>query len=352
MQKYIYTLLLFYFSTNLVAQDDFFLSSTSIGGYGELHYNKTITNSKTSNLLDFHRFVMFYGHQWNENWSFKAEVELEHNFVSDGEGELELEQAYVDYYYDRWLGFQVGVVLPSVGLLNENHEPPLFFGVERPDYQKYIIPTTWFGNGLSFYGNYSDLEYKITIMEGLNADDISNKNGIRSARQKGYKPNADYLLYNGRIDYTGIKGLRFGISYTYNNANSDSIEIPVSLYEAHLKYAANNIYVVGEFATINYSEGTLKKSMGYYFELGYNFGKLVGIRSEIIPFLRFSNYNTASSTMEGGQSEDEYDNSKWMIGLNFLPISQVVFKVDYSEVKNKLTSENIKFFNLGVGYMF
>jgi Phosphate-selective porin O and P len=352
LQKYL-TIVIILFTINIAnAQDDFFGSATTIGGYGELHYNKTTTDDNTSNLLDFHRFVIFYGHQWNEDWSFKAEVELEHNFVAEGEGELELEQAFVDYHYENWLGFQAGVILPSVGLLNELHEPPLFFGVERPEYNKYIIPTTWFGNGIAFYGNYSDLDYKLSIMEGLNADKISNKSGIRSARQKGFKSNADDLLYNARIDYTGINGLKFGVSFTYNDATSDSINNPVSLFEAHLKYAYNNLHVVGEYGNIGYGEGDLESSSGYYVDLGYNVGDIMGVKTQIIPFVRYSNYNTASSTVQGGDSERAYDKTQMMIGLSVLPISEVVFKLDYSEIEVELTKEKTKYFNLGVGYMF
>lgn len=353
MFKYIlHTVLVFFITINLLGQDDFFGSSTSVGGYGELHYNKSITEDATKNTLDFHRFVIFYGHQWNEEWSFKAEVEIEHNFVADGEGELELEQAFVDYHHAKYLGFQAGVLLPSVGLINEMHEPPLFFGVERPEYNKYIIPTTWFGNGISLYGYYNDFDYKLTIMEGLNADNFSNKNGIRSGRQKGFKSNADDLLYNGRIDYLGVNGLRIGGSFSYNDATGDSVNNAISLFEAHLKYVVNNVHIVGEFGNISYGEGNLESSTGYYVDLGYNVGDLLGVKSQIIPFVRYSNYNTASSTKQGGDSELAYNKNKWMIGLNLLPISEVVFKIDYSETEVELSKAKTKNFNLGVGYMF
>ena len=353
MLKYILFIFLFIFSVNtLIAQDDFFGSSSTVGGYGELHYNKITNDIKTTNTLDFHRFVIFYGHQWNEKWSFKAEVELEHNFVADGEGELELEQAFVDYHYSNWFGFQAGVILPSVGLLNEMHEPPLFFGVERSDYNKNIIPTTWFGNGISFYGNYKDFDYKLTIMEGLNADNISNKSGIRSARQKGFKSNADNFLYNARVDYLGMTGLKVGISYTYNNATGELKNNKISLFEAHAKYSHNNLHIVGEVGKINYSDSELESSMGYYFDLGYNVGSLLNVKTQIIPFARYSNYNTASSTATGGESEKVYDTKQWMIGINVLPISEVVFKLDYSELKVALTNNKTKSFNIGVGYMF
>lgn len=351
MKTYIYIITLF-FSNLLIAQDDFFGSSSSIGGYGELHYNNTSLNNNTKEVLDFHRFVLFYGHQWNDKWSFKAEVELEHNFVAEGEGELELEQAYVDYHFANYLGFQAGVILPSVGLINEYHEPPLFFGVERPEYSKVIIPTTWFGNGIALYGNYLDFDYKLTVMEGLNADKFSQSSGIRSGRQKGYKANAENLLYNARVDYLGVAGLRIGGSISYNKAMGDSLDIPVTLIEGHIKYTANNLYIVSEYGIINYSEGNLEKSQGYYLDLGYNIAEIIGCRSKIIPFARYSNYNTASTTMNNGDEEKANDNTQWMIGINLLPISEVVFKVDYGEVKNTLTDQKTTLFNLGVGYMF
>jgi hypothetical protein len=41
-----------------------------------------------------------------------------------------------------------------------------------------------------------------------------------------------------------------------------------------------------------------------------------------------------------------------MVGLNFLPIDQVVFKVDYGKKTVELGSVTTDLFNLGVGYMF
>ena len=190
-------ILIILFSNIIFAQFDVFTPKSSLGGYGELHYNYVKTeDGDGTKTLDFHRFVLFYSHAWTEKWSFKAEVELEHNFVKDGHGELELEQAYIDYHYAKEFGFQAGVILPSVGLINEFHEPPLFLSVERPEYNKNIIPTTWFGNGLSVYGIITGFDYKFSVMEGLDASKFSAKSGIRDGRQKGYKANAEDLLYN------------------------------------------------------------------------------------------------------------------------------------------------------------
>ena len=181
-KKHLLGLMILTFATLLVnptkAQDfsdiesSFFQEASTIGGYGEMHYNQSIdSDGNSSAVLDFHRFIIFYSHAWTENWSFKSEVEIEHNYVKNGQGELELEQAFVDYHHSDSFGFQVGVLLPSVGLLNENHDPPLFFGVERPNYSKYIIPTTWFGNGAAIYGSVRGFDYRVVLMEGLDGTD-------------------------------------------------------------------------------------------------------------------------------------------------------------------------------------
>ncbi len=342
---------LFGFLTVLKGQDDFFEPGTTIGGYGELHFNKSkneIGNIK--NTLDFHRFVLFVSHGFSEKWSFKSEVELEHNIVEENQGALELEQAYIDYHFSNYLGFQAGVVLPSVGILNELHEPPTFFGVERPEYHKYIIPTTWFGNGLAVYGNYHDFDYKITVMEGLNSDKFSFSSGIRSGRQEGFKSNADNLLYNLRVNYLGFQNILFGSSFTYNKAKGDSTEIPVFLIEAHFQANFNDLILRGEAGNINYSTGTLKSSFGYYFDLGYDLSRLFKIDWSIVPFFRFTEYNASERVRNTLNVSNGV--TKWMFGLTVKPLNEIVLKFDYAERNMKKETGTEKLFNLGVGYMF
>lgn len=338
----------------VIAQDfDFSSPKTTIGGYGELHYNnEKIGNQESRTSLDFHRFVLFFGYSWNEQWSFKSEVELEHNFVYDGQGELELEQAYVNYHHADYFGFQAGVILPSIGLINEYHEPPMFFGVERPEYHSRIIPTTWFGNGAAIYGNISGFDYKLTILEGLNSDNFSLSSGIRNGREKGFKPNADRLLYNFRLDYLNFEGLKVGSSITYNDSKGDSTNIPVTIFEFHAKYEANNIYSVFEIAKINFENRNVESSFGYYFDLGYNISSFLNWKTEIIPFIRYSDTNTASSVVSTTALEEQYHLKQIMFGISIKPIKEVVFKVDYSQRTRQSDELKTDLFNIGVGYMF
>ncbi len=341
------------YAQTVSAQDDFFVPKTTLGGYGELHYNYINPDGgKISKTLDFHRFILFVSHSWSEKWSFKSEVEIEHNFVQSGEGQLEIEQAYINYQANENLGFQAGIILPSVGLTNPYHEPPLFFGVERPEYSKYIIPTTWFGNGAAVYGNYKDFSFKLSVMEGLNSDKFSAAKGIRDGRQKGFKSDASRFLYSVNVDYIGVRGLRVGGSFTYNEAKGKTSQNRIILTEFHSKYEANNLIGVFEYGNISYEKGNVENSRGYYFDLGYNLKNVFKTEWGIIPFFRYTDYNTAANTISGGTIETKNHFSKWMVGVSVKPIPSVVLKVDYGQRKRDLGNVTTKLFNLGIGYMF
>jgi len=269
---------------------------------------------------------------------------------------LAIEQANINFRANRFFGFRAGVILNPVGIINEIHEPPTFLSVERPEYSKYIVPTTWYGNGAAIFGKLSGFDYVFSAMEGLNGNGLTTKNiqssGIRKGRQNGFNSDARSILLNGRINYFGFNGIIFGGSFTFNNAISDTKNIQIALSEFHFNVNKYNLVAVGEIANIAYGNSEITNSFGYYFDLGYNLSSLLGFGKSIIPFARYTNYNTASSTKIGGDSKKEFNKTKWMIGLSIKPVDEVVFKVDYAERKVELSNKKTKLLNFGIGYMF
>src|SRR5204862_7207813 len=120
--------------------------ATAISGYMDFHFNK---DESQDARLDFHRFVLLVTHDFSDRIRFVGELELEHAFVEGLEdaGELELEQAYVDFLLSRRFNVRAGMVLMPIGIINERHEPPVYYGVERPFVDTFIVPTTWFEAG-------------------------------------------------------------------------------------------------------------------------------------------------------------------------------------------------------------
>ena len=124
----------------------------TLGGYGELHYQDVETDGGTdSRSMDAHRYVLFFGYDFTDKVRFRSEFELEHGLTcadSDCPGEVELEQMYIEMDHTDKFSSRVGIMLTPVGILNENHEPPTFYGVERNEVEKYLIPTTWWAGGV------------------------------------------------------------------------------------------------------------------------------------------------------------------------------------------------------------
>jgi len=360
--KHLWILFIFYTVYGILpeitwAQDDFedfFEPKTTIGGYGELHYNyEKLENNYPKKVLDFHRFVLYVGHAWTDEWSFRSELELEHNLVKNGQGILQLEQAFINYSYASFLSFQAGILLVASSFINEYHEPIFFLSVERPEYAKLIIPTTWFGNGIGASGFHAGFDYRLVILEGLDGSKINPSSAIRDARQKGFKANAEELLYNLRIDYVDIANLRFGGSYASNNAVADdSTKNMVHIWEIHTRYQSGGIFATFEYGDISYQTGDLKRSKGYYLNFGYNIGHPLNWEEKIIPWIEWTDYNTAAETISGGNSEEIFHFQKWMVGLALFPIQNVVLKIDYGVRERQLDGQQTKLFNLGFGYNF
>ena len=89
-------------------------SRTHLGGYGELHYNNVDARDPDQSFkeMDFHRFVLFFSHEFTDRIRFHSELELEHSLVKDtadgsNGGEVELEQADQAVAIPAWCSTEI-----------------------------------------------------------------------------------------------------------------------------------------------------------------------------------------------------------------------------------------------------
>ena len=124
----------------------------SIGGYGEVHYNNLDADDSDRDLeeVDLHRFVLFVGKEFTDDLRFVSEFEIEHGGVeADGsplDGEVEIEQAFIEYDVNENAQVRGGVFLQPVGILNETHEPPTFYGCRTKWRRKHHNPSHMVGS--------------------------------------------------------------------------------------------------------------------------------------------------------------------------------------------------------------
>ena len=77
------------------------------------------------------------------------------------------------------------VDLVPMGFVNEMHEPTVYFGAERPEVERLILPSTWRENGVGAFGTIADrFHYRVYLINGMDGQGFSS-NGLRGGRQNG-----------------------------------------------------------------------------------------------------------------------------------------------------------------------
>jgi hypothetical protein len=329
---------------------------TQIGGYGEMHYNNLDNQNGNGgdgdkDQLDFHRFVFYVNHQFSDKTRLFSEVELEHSFLDgDSDGELELEQAYIEHDLTDSTRMKAGLFLIPVGILNQTHEPDTFYGVERNNVEKNIIPTTWWEGGLAIGGEIAPgLNYETTFTSGLKLDADEGQWKIRDGRQKVSNADASDPAYTANLRYTGIAGLEVGATVQYQQdlyQGNYGQDVDALLYEAHLAYRKGPFGLRALAASwdiddaINDVRAGADTQEGWYVEPSWLLTRKLGA------FARYSEWDNQA----GGGGDSEY--SEWNLGFNYWLEERVVLKLDYQFQDAPANQKELEGLNVGVGFSF
>lgn len=348
----------------------------TFGGYGEMHAN--FGESGSSDVFDLHRLVAYVGYEFNDWISFHSEIEIEHAFVSDDSGGyVAVEQAYFDFLLCEPFNIRAGRILTPLGIINKKHEPPTFFGVERPSFSKYIIPTTWPSDGIGIFGQLADcMSYELYVVGGLDGTGFSAKNGIRGGRITE-RPSLNEPAVTGRVDFMPFAGkempcdqdLRIGLSTYFggldngNKGSNPGIDGRIHIYSADFEYSVGKFDFRGAAAfeqidgAREIGNGTAEGIFGWYLEGGYHFlpescktGKLKG--ADAVVFVRYDRFDTQHKMPSGVAGSGAGDRHEWTFGVNFYLTKNVVLKADYQILSDDSGSDPPNKFNLGLGWQF
>jgi hypothetical protein len=354
-------------------------SKLSIGGYAQIDYNQPVVDGKYSNgKLDVHRMIFLFGYQFTEKTKFITEIEVEHV------KEVYVEQAFLNHEFLHWLNFRGGLMLVPMGIINEYHEPPTYNGVERPNLDSKIVPTTWREIGFGFTGRIDNaaLKYQAYVMNGFNGYNgggvFRGTDGYRKGRQKGAESFMSSPTLATKIDYYGIPGLKVGFS-AYNGksqstlyngldkndnaaiAAADSSAIGISMIGLDARYSIGAFEARGQFNyaansnTKQYNEFTEKDlgsaMMGWYLEAGYNLLFNTDTEQRLVPFIRYEKYNTHAKTDGGLNINKAYDRTDVTVGLGWWLAQGAVLKADY-QFFSDAADNSAGQLNLGIGIWF
>ncbi len=353
----------------------------SIGGYGEFYYTNYLDDTK-KDKADTLRFILYAGYKFTDNIILNAELEFEHADKSF------VEFVYVDFLINEAFNVRPGLVLVPMGIINETHEPTTFHGVNRPEVERNVIPTTWRDLGVMVHGGVGNLSYKAAVLNGLKSDSFKKSDWLRSGRFKGSEANAESLAYVVNLEYGVTEGFTVGGSYYFGEAGAGAggsevldgdKNADIDLWEVHAIFRQKGLELRGLYVEGKLDGNTAfdadpptsagnnevgKKARGWYVEAAYDVMPHIKPMSEssLTPFVRYEDYDTHHEVFSGVADDPTQHRRITTAGVSYKPIHNVVIKADYqwrdtasdlSEGKGAGLDENkIDQFNLGVGFIF
>ncbi|MBK7974747.1 MAG: hypothetical protein IPK07_16195 [Deltaproteobacteria bacterium] len=350
------------------------LGTTTLGSYGEVIYNNELSGG--SDQIDLRRVVLFLAHDFNDWISFFAELEHEH-----AEG-LEAEQAFLEFRAFEKATFRGGLLILPISHMNLYHEPVYFHSVERPDVDRYLVPSTWRELGASVSGELTDwLSYELQLNNSLSLTDSDGElkladvetEGIREFRQEGRQALFNDIGLAGRVTVKPTLGLDVSASFFTGEADqSQAVEVDdaeaklpdarITLLEADARFQRGGFDLRGEYAMVFVNEADElsalagetvgERQQGFYLEAAYDMLRLItDTEQRLNLFYRYSWIDLASDVPTGFAANPESEWTIHSVGLAWLPIPQVVAKLDY-EARDDDAGSRPDRLNVGLGYAF
>lgn len=345
--------------------------ATVLTSYGEINYNRP-RDSKNAQA-DMRRFVLGFQHRFDDKTKVVTELEVEHAIASaDDAGEVEVEQAYVERQLSPEWSLRAGLFLIPIGLLNENHEPTAFYGVERNFVETAIIPSTWREGGVQFVGT---LGGGLTLQAGastgfdLNKWDATSTEGSESPlgaiHQELQLARSRDLSVFGALNWRGVPGLTLGGGVFTGGATHGQTDTRsrVTLWDAHARwtpgawdlsalYARGSISNTASFNQALVGNPTLVPASfdGAYLQAAYKLWSRGDLAFS--PFARWERFNTARSFADlgAGLTPDAAAAERvYTLGANVQVAQGIVVKADYQKFRS---SRELDRLNLGLGWAF
>lgn len=350
------------------------LGGLSIGGYGEYHGNFVDDGAKYS---DPHRFVVYLGYDFGHGITLHSETELEHGFVKDDDGEISLEQLYVDIAVNDRASVQIGRLLNPLGIINQRHEPTTFNGVERPNLEKFLIPSTWSQDGVGLAGRFSDeVSYQLQLTSGLDGAGFDATNGIRGGRVKENPGLSDPAL-SGRLDWSpaDVEGLRLGASFYSGGANGGNkdadtgVDAEVDILSLDFEYTLGDFDFRGVFVDSHitgaealngaFGNDVGSRQSGSYVEVAYHLLDRLDVNPEarfpeqdLVVFVRAEEYDTQNELPTGAADDPTSDREEVTVGLGWWLTPKFVIKAEFQDLDyGDGGGERADQINLGIGWI-
>jgi len=339
------------------------VGKTILGGYTDIEF---IDQRGRESFFDQHRFVPFIYGEISDQIKVAAEIEFEHGGTDNnqGDGDVKIEFAVIDYELHEALNLRAGIILTPLGHFNLIHDSPINDLTSRPLVARRIIPTTLSEAGAGFFGTFyptelSKIDYEIYLVNGFEGfkdfdpatgdgdSNISQTGGLRGARGSQSNDINDNKAVVGRVAISPFLGAEVGFSGHIGDYDADG-DNTLAIYAIDWTLQKGPFELLGEYAVANIErQGRVKlfndsrasedeiipgRMDGAYIQANFHFfpewlrqtwPKLFGPESIFTLVGRYDVIDMASSDSTVG------DRDRWTVGTNFRPVEDTVFKLEY-----------------------
>jgi hypothetical protein len=345
-------------------------------GYGDIQYHNYLGTQQ--NKIDVKNLTIGIGYDFTDKIKMRSEIDFEHGF-----NEPEIEFAYIDFLFKSWVNARAGAILVPMGILNEHHEPTLYYSVDRPLLYRNIIPTEWPGIGGGFHGHFGQgFDYELYGLSSLTAVQLNENgtvdfsftgsDGFDDAHTLGEGPGQNFGAA-GRLEYKGMPGLRIGTSIFAGDTGQGVSGVGgafLTMIEGDAKYSFQGIDLEGivVFTELNdagninnvliaadptFNNFVASQMIGWYLEADYHtFHHLLpDTNQDLVLFTRYEKVNTQLKMPKTFAADPANDRYLITSGVSYLPIPQVALKADFVVNQNTAYSGANKF-DLGVAFYY
>ena len=269
------------------------------------------------------------------------------------------------------LRLSIGRFLAPVGIINPHHEPHLFWSVERPQFARSIVPSTWSLDGVLLSGRPgAGFSFAVGMVSGLDGAGFSS-GGIRDGRiqeRSGFNPPS----VTGRLEYElpGFEGprrfLRISASF-FGGAVSNGAQGEDNGLDADLGLLAFSFdarwelfRLRAEAAATHLTEAlpdpeVARRTLGFYVEPAVHLpgAWLRPLKlADAIVFARLEKVDTQFERFDDLPRDGAGDRRYWTGGLAVFLTPTVALKADLTRVTDAAGSEPGLLVNAGVGFAF
>lgn len=351
--------------------------------------------SQDTPILNTWKVSPHLGYRFTPSIIFNSRITLEntgseiHAPGSSQKGQTRIDFAYVDFLKTEMFNFRIGQQLLPLGLINQDPDGLSYFNVNPPDIETQIIPTVWSENGLAFWGSGENFHYQLGAFNSLVAKNFTADSFLREGRQSGQLAKAENIAGAARVDFISSLAI-LGVSGFIGSTSQEQSTIEdgtVTLYDIHLRsqwhfLSLNALFAQGEIRDPDSisiiapgNPNIASKARGYYACLAIDLlamlssehtpniplNKIPGVvmqngnayyhRPSLPLFIEYSEYDLNAEVPSGKTKDPLLNHRVTTLGINYRPINNLVFKLDY-QFRRHQKIEEADIFSLGLSLFF